>query len=102
MGMFTGYYESGTKNALECARECLHTRSLKTSPVTLFGVKNCDPLRYKNCTFQKLENVLYRITMFTHEANQYIYIVPDYCLYHLLRACLTSAFNSFLKHQTGL
>ena len=29
MGMFTGYYESSTKNALECAHESLHTRSLK-------------------------------------------------------------------------
>ena len=68
--MFTGYYES-SKNALECARECLYTQSLKTSPVTLFCVKKYEPLRYRNHTFQKLENVLCRITMFTHEENQY-------------------------------
>ena len=40
MGIFTGYYESDTKHTLKCARELLHTRSLKTSPVTLFRVKN--------------------------------------------------------------
>ena len=36
MSIFTGYYESSTKHTLKCA----HTRSLKTSPVTLFHVKN--------------------------------------------------------------
>ena len=41
-GMFIGHYESITKNALECARECLHTRSLKTGSVTLFSLKKCD------------------------------------------------------------
>ena len=51
--MFTGYYESSTKNAVDRAHECLHTQSLKTNPVTLFSVKKCDPLRYGNCTFQK-------------------------------------------------
>ena len=40
MGIFTGYYESNTKHTLKCAREFLHTRILKTSPVTLFRVKN--------------------------------------------------------------
>ena len=39
MGIFTGYYEYNTKHTLECAREFLHTRSLKTSAVT-FRVKN--------------------------------------------------------------
>ena len=61
MGIFTGYYESSTKNALECTRESIHTRSLKTSPVTLFRVSKYDPLRYRNRTFQKFESVLYRI-----------------------------------------
>ena len=38
--MFTGYYESTTKNALDCARECIHTlmhqslRSLTISRAT--------------------------------------------------------------------
>ena len=40
MGIFTGYYESNTKHTLKCARALLHTQSLKTSPVTLFCVKN--------------------------------------------------------------
>ena len=42
MGIFIGYYESGTKNtlSLKCAREFLHARSQKTSPVTSFRVKN--------------------------------------------------------------
>ena len=39
MGISTGYYESSIKSTLKCAREFLHTRSLKTSPVTLFRVK---------------------------------------------------------------
>ena len=64
-------YESNTKNASECARECLHTRSLKTSPVIFFSSKNHDPVRCRSRSFQKLESVLYRITVFTPKANQY-------------------------------
>ena len=60
-----------TKNALECALECLHTLSLKTSPASSVCIKKCDPVRYTNRIFQKLESVLYRIAMFTHDANQY-------------------------------
>ena len=71
MGIFTGYYESSTKHSLKCALEFLHTRSLKTSPVTSFRVKKYDPVRYRNRTFQKFESVMYWITMFTFEANQY-------------------------------
>ena len=40
MGIFTGCCESNTKHTLKCASEFLHTRSLKSSPVTLFRVKN--------------------------------------------------------------
>ena len=40
MGIFTGYYETNTKHTLKRAHEFLHTRILKTSPVTLFHVKN--------------------------------------------------------------
>ena len=39
MGIFIGYYESSTRNTLKCAREFLHARSQKTSPVTSFRVK---------------------------------------------------------------
>ena len=69
--MFIGYYESGTENTLKCAREFLDVRNLKTSPVTSFPVQKYDPVRYRNRTFQKVESVLYRIAMFTYEANQY-------------------------------
>ena len=71
MNIFTGYYESSIKNTLKCAHEILHIRSLKTSPVTLFRIKKYDPVHYRNLTFQKFESVLYWITMFTYEANQY-------------------------------
>ena len=60
MGIFTGYYES-SKNALECARECLHTRGLKTSPVSLFRVEKYYPVCYRSLTLQKFESVMYRI-----------------------------------------
>ena len=63
MGIFTGYYESSTKRSLKCAREF--------SLVTSFRVKKYDPVRYRNRTFQKFESVMYWITMFTYEANQY-------------------------------
>ena len=66
MNIFTGYYDSSIKNNLKCARELLHTQSLKTTPVTLFRVKKYDPVRYRNRTFQKFESVLYLITMFTY------------------------------------
>ena len=71
MCIFTGYYESSTKNTLKYACEFLHTRNLKTSPVTSFRVKKYDPVRCRNRTFQKFESVLYWITMFAYEANQY-------------------------------
>ena len=32
MGMFTGYYESSTKNTLGCARECSHTLMYQSIP----------------------------------------------------------------------
>ena len=72
MGIFTGYYESGIKNTPKCAREFLHTRSLKTSPVTSFRLKKYDPVRYRNSTFQTFESVLHWITMFTYETTSII------------------------------
>ena len=113
MSIFTGYYESSTKHTLKCAL----TRSLKTSPVTLFRVKNMIQCITKNRTFQKFESVLCWITMFRYEANRYNLYGITFCTTSLngsglitagiiwqgrCAASLTFAFNPFLEHQTGL
>ena len=122
MGVFIGYYESGTKKILWSVHvSFLHVRSLKTSPVLAsFRVKKYDWVRYRNRTFQKFESVLYRIMMFTYEANQYNLYQITFCTTSWggsglitagVAACMRNipgatslifVFNPFLKHETGL
>ena len=83
MGIFTGYYESNTKHTLKCAHELLHTRSLKTSPVTLFRVKNMIQCVTEIVPFKSLR--AFCIGLRCLHMKQTSIICMDYFLYHLLK-----------------
>ena len=62
MGIIIGYYVFSTKNTLKRAREFLHARSQKTSPVTSLRVKNmiqCITEIGLRCLHMKQTSIIY-------------------------------------------